>query len=286
MLAFCRALTLGFAMLTCAAPALAQGTPIPHGTLELIAEKQWVSAGGAVDLGLRFQLDKGWHVYWINPGDSGEPPRVEWRLPSGLRVGAIEWPTPLRFQTSVSIVDYGYVDSVLLMVPLHVNADVEQAMAHIGAAVRLLICSHEMCVPGKAQLSLTLPIKSQAAAADAGTAGLFAATRKCLPQPWPAKWKFSALDAKDSFVLSANFQQIGRRIAQAIFFPLAESQIENAAPQELLPQADGFRLSLRKSDQLLRPLDRLQGVLVLSRDEAYSIDVPVSMPAAVRKQSR
>lgn len=274
-------------MLTCAAPALAQGTPIPHGTLELIAEKQWVSAGGAVDLGLRFQLDKGWHVYWINPGDSGEPPRVEWRLPSGLRVGAIEWPTPLRFQTSVSIVDYGYVDSVLLMVPLHVNADVEQAMAHIGAAVRLLICSHEMCVPGKAQLSLTLPIKFEADVADAGTAGLFAATRKCLPQPAPANWKFNALDAKDSFVLSANFhQQAGHRITEAIFFPLAESQIENAAPQQLLPQADGFRLTLRKSDQLLKPLDRLKGVLVLSPEEAYSIDVPVSIPAAVRKQSR
>ncbi len=274
-------------MLPCAAIALAQVTSIPHGTLELIAEKEWVTAGGAVDLGLRFQLEKGWHVYWINPGDSGEPPRVEWQLPSGLTAGAIEWPTPQRFQTSSSIVDYGYVDSVLLMVPLHVNADVEPATAHIGAAVRLLICSHEMCVPGKAQLSLALPIQSQPAPADTQKADLFRAARKALPQPAPANWKFSALDAKDSFVLSAKFhQQIGRRIALAIFFPLAESQIENAAPQELLPQADGFRLSLRKSDQLLRPLDRLQGVLVLSRDEAYSIDVPVSMPAAVRKQSR
>jgi DsbC/DsbD-like thiol-disulfide interchange protein len=265
MLAFCRALTLGFAMLTCAAPALAQGTPIPHGTLELIAEKEWVSAGGAVDLGLRFQLEKGWHVYWINPGDSGEPPRVEWQLPSGLTAGAIEWPTPQRFQTSSSIVDYGYVDSVLLMVPLHVNADVEPATAHIGAAVRLLICSHEMCVPGKAQLSLALPVQSQPAPRILQKADLFAATRKVCRSPRPRTGNSARLMLRILFVLSANFQQIGRRIAQAIFFPLAESQIENAAPQELLPQADGFRLTLRKSDQLLRPLDRLKGVLVLSR---------------------
>jgi len=35
-------------MLPCAATALAEGTPIPHGMLELIAEKQWVSAGKAI----------------------------------------------------------------------------------------------------------------------------------------------------------------------------------------------------------------------------------------------
>jgi thiol:disulfide interchange protein DsbD len=128
-----KALSFGLALLLLAATARAEGTPIPHGTLELIADKQWLASGGAIDAGLHFQLEKGWHIYWINPGDSGEPPRVDWHLPGGVTAGAMEWPTPQRFQTSSSIVDYGYVDAVLLIVPLHVDASLAgQATAQIA----------------------------------------------------------------------------------------------------------------------------------------------------------
>jgi len=280
-----------------AASALAEGTPIPHGTLELIARNQWVAAGHRLDLGLRFQLEKGWHIYWINPGDSGEPPRVQWQLPAGLTAGAMEWPTPRRFETA-SIVDYGYEDRVLLVVPLHAAASLAaQQPVRLGAEVKLLVCSHEMCIPGKAELSLTLPIKSQPPTPDvqnldARNDDLFTATRRSLPRPAPANWRFSLADASDSFVLSANLgrQITGHQITQAIFFPLAESQIENAAPQKLLPVATGFRLTLRKSDRLLQPIKRLKGVLVLSADGSYLdgsywIDVPLSKPSAAHSKA-
>jgi DsbC/DsbD-like thiol-disulfide interchange protein len=286
-----RALTFGVALLLCAASAWAAGTPIPHGTLELIAENQWIAPGREFDLGLRFQLEKGWHIYWVNPGDSGEPPRAEWQLPAGLSAGAIEWPTPRRFETS-SIVDYGYEDAVLLIVPMHAEASLKaQPKARLGAEVRVLVCSHEMCIPGKAQLSLTLPIKAQppdARSIALSTADLFAAARKSLPRPAPANWKFNVADVRDSLVLTANIghQNAGHQVTQAVFFPLAESQIENAAPQKLSPVAGGFRLTLRKSNQLLKPIARLTGVLVLygehsQVDQSYSIDVPVSKPGAV-----
>jgi DsbC/DsbD-like thiol-disulfide interchange protein len=268
-----RVLIGGAAILLCAASAQAQATSIPHGTLELIAQNQWIVAGQTIDLGLHFQLEKGWHVYWTNPGDSGEPPRVEWQLSAGLSAGSIEWPTPQRLGTS-TIVDYGYENGVLLIVPTHAEAGLaSQQPVRVGAKIKLLICSHEMCIPGKADISLTLPVKSQPSAPDARTADLFAAARKSLPRPPPQNWRFTLADAKGSFVLSAN---LGRRITQAIFFPLVESQIENAAPQKLLPSATGFQLTLRKSAQLVKPIERLKGVLVLSGGEGYLIDVPLA----------
>jgi hypothetical protein len=78
-------------------------------------------------------------------------------------------------------------------------------------------------------------------------------------------------------VLTAN---AGHQVSQAVFFPLAESQIDNAAPQKLLPEPSGFRLTLRKSDQLRKPIARLKGVLVLSAAQAYIIDVPLGSPGA------
>jgi DsbC/DsbD-like thiol-disulfide interchange protein len=267
--AFSRALALKLALLLCAAGSQAAGTPIPHGALELIAENQWIAPGHEFALGLHFQLEKGWHIYWVNPGDSGEPPSVKWQLPAGLTPGTMEWPTPRRFGTS-SIVDFGYERSVMLMVPMHAEASLAaQRSVQLGAEVRVLVC-REMCIPGRANLSVTLPIKSRLPAPDARTSDLFAATRRSLPRPAPGKWRFVVDDAKDSFVLTAN---LGHRITQAIFFPLAESQIDNAAPQEVVPLAAGFRLTLRKSDQLLKPIERLKGVLVLSARRAYLIDV-------------
>ncbi len=274
---FSPAVIFGIALLLCAAAAQAAGEPIPHGTLELVAENQWIAPGHEFYLGLHFQLEKGWHIYWVNPGDSGEPPRITWQLPAGLTPGAVEWPTPRRREAS-GIVDFGYDDAVMLIVPMHASASLAAQPTRFRAEVNVLVC-REMCIPGKAQLSLTLPLKSQPPALDPGARELFAAARKSLPRPAPANWRFRANDAKDSFVLTAN---LGHPITQAIFFPLAESQIDNAAPQKLLPVAAGFRLTLRKSDQLLKPIERLKGVLVLSADQAYLIDVPVGKPGAAR----
>ena len=86
-----------------------------------------------------------------------------------------------------------------------------------------------------------------------------------------------------------------REIASAIFFPLFDSQIENAASQKLLPLASGFQLTLRKSNRLLKPADRLKGVLVFSAGDsgpdhsraaqAYSIDVPVAKRGTTKSRS-
>jgi DsbC/DsbD-like thiol-disulfide interchange protein len=299
---FSRALTFGVALLLCAVSAHAAAVSIPHGTLELITEnpwieKRWIAAGQEFDVGLYFQLEKGWHIYWVNPGDSGEPPRVDWNLPAGLTAGAVEWPTPRRLEDSSSIVDYGYEDAVLLIVPMHADPKLAAEQGtQIEADVKLLVCSHDMCIPGKAQLSLPLPIEAHTSPPHSRYAGQFADTRKSFPRPAPTTWKFNVADAKDSFVLAVNLgrQTKGLQITQAIFFPLVESQIDNAAAQKFAPVATGFEISLRKSDQLQKPIPRLKGVLVLSGldqsrsnqsnvSQAYMIDVPVGRPRAASR---
>src|SRR5712692_5660334 len=137
---FSSALGIGIALLLCTAGARATGTSIQHGTLELIAESQWIAPGHPFYLGLHFQLEKGWHIYWINPGDSGEPPRVTWQLPTGLTAEAMAWPAPRRLGTA-SIVDFGYEDSVMLIAPMHAAVNLPaRGSAQVGAEVRLLVC--------------------------------------------------------------------------------------------------------------------------------------------------
>src|ERR1700674_2566523 len=159
--------------------ARASAAPIPHGTVDFVAENQWITPGRQTYFALNFQLEKGWHIYWVNPGDSGQPPRVEWHLPAGLSVGEIEWPAPRRLGTS-TIVDFGYSDAVMLLVPVRASSILStNRAAQVGGELRVLVC-REICIPGKAQISLTIPIKSMPPEPDARTSELFAASRKSL----------------------------------------------------------------------------------------------------------
>jgi thiol:disulfide interchange protein DsbD len=190
----------------------------------------------------------------------------------------MQWPTPRRFSHS-SIADFGYEDAVMLIVPMHAPTNLAvRESAQLGAEVKVLVC-REICIPGKVQLTLTLPIKSGPPLPDPQKRELFAAARKSLPRPAPANWKISVNETKDSFDLTAI---LGRQITQAIFFPLAESQIQNAAPQKVVPLAAGFRMTLQKSEQLLKPIERLRGVLVLTAGKAYLIDAAVSKSGAAK----
>jgi DsbC/DsbD-like thiol-disulfide interchange protein len=259
--------------------ARGSATPIPHGTVDLIAESQWIAPGIQTYFGLNFQLEKGWHIYWVNPGDSGQPPRVEWHMPAGLSAGELEWPAPRRLGTS-TIVDFGYDNAVLLLVPVRASSTLPTNQpAQLGAEVKVLVC-REICIPGKAQVSLTLPIKSMPPGPDVRSSELFTAARESLPRRVPAGWEFHVSSRKDSFLLIAKSSQ---RVTQATFFPLEESQVDNSASQKIVPVASGFQLTLRKSDQLLKPIKRLKGVLELSGNQTYLIDVVVGDTQVGRK---
>jgi thiol:disulfide interchange protein DsbD len=261
------------------ARAVADGSraAIPHGTVELLAEQQSIQPGHAILLGLHFRLEKGWHIYWINPGDSGEPPRLEWHLPAGLRAGAIEWPAPSRLPIP-PLVDYGYEEEVLLPVPIESTSSLAgRSEATLAADMKAIVC-REVCIPAKAQLALSLPVRAERPRESAATLEMFRAARKRLPKPAPASWRPSARDLGDRFELRIS---TGRAISQAWFAPLKPLQIENAAPQETASTEGGGRLMLKKSDQLLKPLSRLRGVLVLPQG-AYLIDAPVAPSSAKR----
>ena len=259
-----------FALLVCASCAFGQAQATePHTTVTLLANSRTVAPGQTFLMGLQFEMEKGWHVYWQNPGDSGEPPRIQWQLPAGFRAGAIEWPAPKKL-VAPSIVDYGYENEVLLMTPVSISGNLRgDATGTISTKVDWLVC-REMCIPGKAQLSIALPVKTIRSASEGGTptAALFREARRRIPTKAPADWKLFAVSEKNDFVLTV---ETGKPDGVATFFPLDAEQVDNDASQAETPFAQGLRLRLRKSDGLLKPITQLRGVLELSAGRAYEI---------------
>ena len=246
-----------------------------HVKIELIPESAAAEARKPFWVGLLFRLDEGWHIYWQNPGDAGEPPRVQWELPPGFTSGPILWPQPVRLGTG-SVIDYGYENQVLLMTPIDPSPSwAASSTPAISADVKYIVC-REMCIPGKAHLALSSPSSAQQATE---WRQLFEQTRAQLPGPAPKAWKLSARIDKgkdrdnDHFILSVRTES---RVRAATFFPLEPGQIENSAAQSFAPTANGFRLSLKKSDLLAKPITTLKGLLVLGPGRAFEIAVPVA----------
>ena len=260
------ALTLFSFAMASAAPVAAK-----HAQLELIAKQAEIAPGSTALLGVHFVLEPGWHVYWKNPGDSGQPPALQWQLPEGFSAGEIEWPFPERLQASPELADYGYKDGVLLLVPLKVApATKSGTTAQITLNAKWLIC-REVCLPDRAELKLALPVSSAAKENPLETK-LFASAEQNFPKPLPRGWKSVAISGKDTFILNVSAPV---RLKQAQFFPADPGQIDNAARQVVVRQmARGVSLELKKSDLLLKPITVLRGVLVV-RDRAYEIAAPV-----------
>jgi len=243
-----------------------------HTQIELVAEESVPHTGKPVWVGLLFTLAPGWHIYWQNPGDSGEPPRVQWELPPGWRAGPIRWPPPRRLGSG-SIVDYGYESQVLLMVPVErAAAGIGSVLNSIGADVKYLVC-REICIPEKAHKTLTFPAANVTPNPEPERRSLFEQTRKQLPKPLPAGWYASVTQRNDLFLLSI---RADTKTRSATFFPIEAGEIENSALQPFNTTETGFSLTLHKSDQLARPIPILKGVLVLDSGRSFELATPVT----------
>jgi len=241
----------------------------PHVRVELIADR--AAPGPGMRLGLKFDLDPQWHIYWQNPGDSGGPPQVMWAFPPGMMAAGIEWPAPERIDIG-GLVNYGYHGTVVLPVVVAVAADmrIPQEFA-VRASVRWMACSN-LCVPGKADLELKFPLADSERGKVSGWKAAIDSARARVPKPPPASWKASARSTSDTFIVDV---VTGSREEGAVFFPLELSQVNDSADQAVTPLADGVRLALRKSSQIAKDPGVLRGVLSLPGGRAYTIEAPV-----------
>ena len=214
-------------------------------------------------------LEPGWHVYWQNPGDSGGPPTIAWHLPRGVTAGDIQWPAPERIEAG-PIVNYGYQGEVVLPVPLRVAPEATAGFA-VGASIKWLVC-RDMCLPGKADLELTLPLAADLGATAKSWAALVKGSLDLVPRKAPAAWKATARSEGDRFVIAID---TGKPEKGGVFFPLDADQIDDSAKQEVSLFPRGIRFDMRKSDRLLKLPSMIKGVVSLTSGPAFVITAPV-----------
>ncbi len=176
-------------LLAMATPAQPGPVQRPHIEVELVSEVEHVQPGEPFRVGLRMLPDAHWHTYWKNPGDSGLTTEMEWTLPEGASASTIQWPYPERVPMG-HLVNYGYGGEHLLPVTITPPDDLAAGgTLEIAVAAEWLVCE-EICIPGDAELSMSLPVRAGAAPKNDAVAGLFAWADERRPElvDWPARF--------------------------------------------------------------------------------------------------
>ena len=90
----------------------------------MISESKTIQPNDSFYLGIKFELEKGWHTYWENPGDAGEGASIEWSLPKGVSSSNTLWPGPERIPVD-PLMTFGYNDEVVLLTKITTQEDID-----------------------------------------------------------------------------------------------------------------------------------------------------------------
>jgi len=221
-------------------------------------------AGEPLTLGVRFTLDPGWHIYWQNPGDSGEAPRLTWTLPEGWCAGEPQWPAPSRIATG-PLINYGYEGDVILPVEVTPPAHLAARVAPVKLKLTWLVCKED-CIPGKRVFEFFIPIREDGVAPtvlDPLWGPLFAELRNTRPRPTPAR-----LSRDGDGPLRLYLPELQAPEGAAVHILAAEEGVVGpTAPVAVSwPAAGGLLLSVAPSDTAPDPLDALSGLTQIDGD--------------------
>jgi thiol:disulfide interchange protein DsbD len=260
-------------------PALAQPDRLPKVHARLIAERAEIAPGETVVVALEEDIRPGWHTYWRNPGDAGEPTEIQWKLPPGWSAGPIQWPYPKELPVG-PLMNYGYEGKVWLLTELKAPSDAASGAVTLNAAVSWLVCQ-EVCIPEDTTLTLPLSVTHSPSTAYPTIESEFADARAKLPVPLAGQAAFSS---HDGLALYVAVPDSGMSVQSAAhFFPFEPDVVKGVAPQEQGSARGGLVLRLAPGKHA-GSAQSLAGVVVLTSADgstrAFSIDAkPGFVPA-------
>ena len=242
-----------------------------HVKANLIAEVQSIQPGQSFSVGVLLELEKDWHTYWQNPGDSGLPIDIKWKLPSGFIPGDVQWPYPDRFGTE-SVMNFGYFEEVLLITEIQASPSVNPGeTVSIEADIEWLVCKEE-CLPGSAGLTLSLPVQNKEPSFDPVWAKKFMDTRMKLPIR-STDWSVRATVKKNHAFLSITFPpSFKNEMKDIYFFPEQSELFDYSAPQLFEKTEDGYIIQVRISVRARNFPYNLKGVLVSDKSWIHESD--------------
>lgn len=239
-----------------------ESTPVtsPHATVTLVSDHAAIAPGQSFRLAMRQRLAAGWHTYWINPGDAGQPPEVTLELPASARAEPMRFPAPERIPFG-PLVNFGYEGEPVFIIPVTAPASLRPGDTFsVTARGDWLVCER-ICIPEEGVFQLEIPVAAAPRPA-AATAALFVAAEAAEPRaaPFTARLGFAG---KAGAIEIAGPGIVPGAVREAFFFPAEWGVIDNAAPQALSVRDGSLTLALARGAAEALPAN-INGIVAIT----------------------
>ncbi|MFL2736792.1 MAG: protein-disulfide reductase DsbD family protein [Gammaproteobacteria bacterium] len=234
-----------------------------NSSLELFTQNKTISDEKEIYLLAKFSLQKDWHTYWINPGDSGEAATFEWDLPEGFQVTGPFWPEP-EVIPYPPLTTYGYTDNLNLLFKISIPNDAREINT-ITVNSKWLVCA-DVCIPqeGKAKVSIQKSISSE----FSNESGLI--NKAILNLPEKIETPILAIVENNNLVLKSNL--IKSVNSNIYFFPFREGVIDYSKKQKILEKDNSYSLRIPLMANKTN-ISLLKGGILKTNSKAYEIKV-------------
>ncbi|MEL6704327.1 MAG: protein-disulfide reductase DsbD domain-containing protein [Bacteroidota bacterium] len=261
------AMAQGGGMLLGAPPAAAEDSS-PHSDASLVSEVAQLAPGQPFTVALRLTMEPKWHSYWLNPGDSGLPTVINWRLPDGFEAGPIQWPYPEQVPVE-PFMTYAYYDEVLHLIEVTPPADLAPGTSiTLAGTADWLICE-QVCLTATQDVALSLSVAG-AATPDPVWASRIAETRTKLPHDLDGLTATASRSGDTFALVLGGLEMEAGALANAYFFASEEQVIQHNAPQAIARADDGtVQLALARSEYAQTDPALIAGVLVASEGTTF-----------------
>ena len=241
-----------------------------HVRIRWLVPEQFAENPTEKTIGLYFEVDPEWHVYWQNAGDSGAAPRFAFNSEQ-LAVGDGQWPLPKRLPIA-HLTNIGYEGNVAYLFPAQLTANGADRVT-LTADLEWLVCKED-CIPGFATLTVERPIagdEDQWAAADAEIIAHFQAR---LPQPKEsAPWQIDSLAFNAASAELLMTLRGSKEHGAPTAYPL-DGNFVSAAEPGVTETADGYQLRFNTASGVATP--EQTDFIIVADDNAWAFsDTPL-----------
>ena len=241
-----------------------------HAKIELLVETNEIVVNEDFIIGIKFEIEPGWHIYWKNPGDSGLPAEIQWKNAGSIEFKKLLWPSPQKTPEE-PLMTYGYYNEVVLPAIFSVDS----AYIKNGPSIfeiDFLICE-KICIPEKAVIDFDLSSYSKEDIQFSRE--ILSSWYSELPINFDRKL---FVEASDNY-LSIEWENKNNDITQAYFFPENKGLIKYSSKQDFYNLENSTKLIVERPIKYSNNAQNAIGVLEIQfakTKQTFQIDQSIS----------
>lgn len=230
--------------------------------LRLISSHNQIKASDTVLFAIETKIKKGWHIYWINPGDAGEP--AKFHITTNIKPSDTItpfYPVPRRTNTE-GVVTFDYFGEVVFPFQIVIPKNFSNDYLEIYLSAEWLVC-REKCIPGKTKINLKLR--------NTGVSRISQRNKNIIEQSFqklPSNEFLNVEVAHDNHFYKLSFTlPFDQKLKNVFIYPISEGIFDLEARQNYSISGNNCTIYLKQAQYIWGDTTQIRGIIELQTQD-------------------